>query len=353
MKGQESLQRLSPYLKQCISDQYFSAAAVGIAYQGEYCTKAWGRTSLEGGPVRSSHLFDLASLSKLFTTAAVLRLMDMRRVCDTTSVLDILPFSDPLVTKRLADATVAKLLTHASGLPAWYPFYTKQGESFEAILHQILLSTTPRQGVVYSDINFMLLGMLVSKLMQLPLDEAVKRLVFEPLQLRHATYHPPARFCVATEYGNRIEKGMVAELGLKFHGWRSEEHPILGACNDGNGYYYFGGTSGHAGVFADCADVLTLGCSFLPGKSRLFSAEVLQRSLQDWGGGRGYGVQFGELYPDNGFGHTGFTGTYLYVHPHHDMVIALLTNRLHTPNVRSINHIRVEVVKRILSELQH
>jgi len=349
---QVMLESLSSYLQQCISEQFFSAAVVGIAYRGERCTKAWGRTKVEGEPAQPSHLFDLASLSKLFTTAAVLRLIDAGVVSDRTRLLDVLHVSDPVLSQQLGSITVSALLTHSSGLCAWYPLYTRQGESFEGILRHILESSPLGQGVVYSDLNFMLLGQLISELTHLPLEEATQALVFEPLKLKSATYHPEPKQCVATEFGNRIEKSMVTERGLEFYGWRSEDVPIRGECNDGNGFYYFGGAAGHAGVFADCADVLTLGSAFLPRKTTVFSAEVLKRSLHDWGGGRGYGIQFGELYPDDGFGHTGFTGTYLYVNPRRDIVVTLLTNRLHTTNVRSINHIRIEVVNRLLEYLK-
>lgn len=349
---QVMLESLSAYLQQCISERYFSAAVVGIAYRDERCTKAWGRTKVEGEPAQPSHLFDLASLSKLFTTAAVLRLIDAGVVSDRTRLLDVLHVSDPVLSQQLGSITVSALLTHSSGLCAWYPLYTRQGESFEGILRHILESSPLGQGVVYSDLNFMLLGQLISELTHLPLEKAIQAFVFEPLKLKSATYHPEPKQCVATEFGNRIEKRMVTERGLEFHGWRSEEHPMIGECNDGNGFYYFKGAAGHAGVFADYADVLTLGSAFLPRKTTLFSPEMLKRSLYDWGGGRGYGVQFGELYPDEGFGHTGFTGTYLYVNPRRDMIVTLLTNRLHTPNVRSINHIRVEVVNRLLDYLK-
>jgi CubicO group peptidase (beta-lactamase class C family) len=348
MNCQEKLESLSSLLEQSISEQYFSGAVVGVFQEGACCSRAWGTTAMQGEQLLTSHLFDLASLSKLFTTAAILRLIDSGVISDQTRLLDVFLLCDPVITTHLNKVSVADLLTHASGLQAWYPFYTRRSDSFEVILHDLLFSTPLQQGVVYSDINFMLLGLLVSKVTGLPLDEAMATLVFNPLKMKNATYHPQPAQCVATEFGNRIEKRMVAELGLQFSDWRCEHVPLRGQCNDGNGFYYFGGVAGHAGIFADVSDVLALGRAFMPSSNSFFSSVVLERTLHDWGGGRGYGVQFGDLYPDNGFGHTGFTGTYLYVNPLRDMVVVLLTNRLHTPNVRSINHIRIEVVKRLL-----
>jgi len=348
MNCQEKLESLSPLLEQSINGQYFSGAVVGVFQEGTCCARAWGTTAMQGEQLLTSHLFDLASLSKLFTTAAILRLIDSGAISDQTRLLDVFPLHDPDITAHLKKVSVANLLTHASGLQAWYPFYTRRSDSFEVILRDLLVSSPLQQGVVYSDINFMLLGMLVSNVTGLPLEEAITTLVFNPLKMTNATYHPQPAQCVATEFGNQIEKRMVAELGLQFTDWRSENIPLRGQCNDGNSFYYFGGVAGHAGIFADVSDVLALGRAFMPNCTSLFSHEVLERALHDWGGGRGYGVQFGDLYPDNGFGHTGFTGTYLYVNPLRDLVVVVLTNRLHTSNVRSINHIRIEAVKRLL-----
>lgn len=350
MNGQERLESLSPLLEGYIHEQYFSAAVVGITEKGVSSARAWGKTANDGEQLEVSHLFDLASLTKLFTTAAVLRLIDAAVITDRTRVLDVLRFSDPILIKNLKSVTIASLLTHASGLCAWYPLYTRKGEPLNVILRDVLVSQPRLEGVVYSDLNYMLLGMLVGELTNLPLDEAMHTLVFGPLNLKSATYHPDSLRCVATEFGNRIEKRMVADLGLQFDGWRSEQVPLYGECNDGNGYYYFGGVAGHAGIFADCADVLALGSIFNTQGSTFISPDLLARTLHDWGGGRGYGIQYGALYPNGGYGHTGFTGTYLYINAEHDMVITLLANRLHAPVVQSINSLRIEVVSRLLAE---
>lgn len=351
MNEQERLESLSPLVQQYIGEQYFSGAVIALSHAQSTCSKAWGTTAMQGGPLDGSHLFDLASLTKLFTTLAVLRLIDTAMVSDQTRLLDILHFPDPVLATYLGKVTVSSLLTHTSGLPAWYPFYTRQGESFEGILHDILHSTPLQTGVVYSDLNFMLLGMVVSSVTKLSLEQAMRGLVFEPLNLKSATYHPKRSRCVATEFGNQIEKRMVSERGLHFDGWRSEQVPLCGQCNDGNGFYYFGGVAGHAGIFADATDVLAVGRAFDSKRGTFLSPDVLNRTLHDWGGGRGFGIQYGELYPNGGFGHTGFTGTYLYIHPQRDLVITILTNRLHAPVVQSINHIRIEVVMQLLRSI--
>ena len=176
--------------------------------------------------------------------------------------------------------------------------------------------------------------MLVSNVTGLPLEEAITTLVFNPW----TTYH--LNQLGATEFGIKSKKN-GSRVGLQL---RLAERNILFADNTMMAITSILRVTGHAGIFADVPDVLALG-RLMPNTS-LFHRVL--KNLHDWGGGRGYGVQFGDLYPDNGFGHTGFTGTYLYVNPLRDLVVVVLTNRLHTSNVRSINHIRIEAVKRLL-----
>ncbi|RFU93811.1 class A beta-lactamase-related serine hydrolase [Sphaerochaeta halotolerans] len=343
-----TLDNLSPILTEYIQEQYFSAVAVGVYQAGEAKIKTWGTTTWGGPPLTPSHLYDLASLTKLYTTMAVLKLMHEQRFQEHTKIIDLLPFENLQLKQQLGHLTVSELLTHHSGLPAWYPFYTRRGEDFQTILQDLLKEHPITDTMIYSDINFILLGLIVSNTTNLCLHEAIQTLVLNPLGLKETTYHPDSSLCVATEYGNQIEKQMVHDRGLSFNGWRDETTPIKGSCNDGNAHYFFQGVSGHAGLFSSPQDVLTFGKAFLSADHAKLDARLYSNTIKDWGEGRGYGIQFGELYPDQGFGHTGFTGTYLYVNPKRDLVITILTNRLHTQTVRNINSIRLEIVGRLL-----
>jgi CubicO group peptidase (beta-lactamase class C family) len=343
-----TLDNLSPILAEYIQGQYFSAVAVGVYQAGEQQIQTWGTTAWGGPPLAPSHLFDLASLTKLYTTMAVLKLMHEQRFQEHTKIIDLLPFENLQLKQQLGHLNIADLLTHHSGLPAWYPFYTRRGEDFQTILEDLLKEHPITDTMIYSDINFMLLGMIVSNMTNLCLNEAIQTLVLNPLGLRDITYRPDPSLCVATEYGNRIEKQMVHDRGLHFDRWRDETTPIKGSCNDGNAHYFFQGVSGHAGLFSSPQDVLTFGKTFLSADHAELDARLYNNTIKNWGEGRGYGIQFGELYPDQGFGHTGFTGTYLYVNSKRDMVVTILTNRLHTHTVRNINPMRLEIVGRLL-----
>jgi CubicO group peptidase (beta-lactamase class C family) len=342
------LESLNPILNSYIQGQYFSAVAVGVYQAGEAKIKTWGTTAWGGPPLTPSHLFDLASLTKLYTTMAVLKLMHEQRFQEHTKIIDLLPIENPKLRQNLKPIQIADLLTHHSGLPAWYPFYTRRGEDFQTILQDLLKEHPITDTMIYSDINFMLLGLIVSNTTNLCLHEAMQTLVLNPMNLTETTYHPDPSLCVATEYGNQIEKQMVHDRGLSFNGWRDESSPLKGSCNDGNAHYYFQGVSGHAGLFSSPLDVLTFGKAFLSADHAKLDDRLYNNTIKDWGEGRGYGIQFGELYPDQGFGHIGFTGTYLYVNPKRDLVITILTNRLHTQTVRNINPIRLEIVGRLL-----
>jgi CubicO group peptidase (beta-lactamase class C family) len=343
-----TLDDLTPILAEYIQGQYFSAVAVGVYQAGEAKIQTWGTTAWGGPPLTPSHLFDLASLTKLYTTMAVLKLMHEQRFQEHTKIIDLLPIENPKLRQNLKPIQIADLLTHHSGLPAWYPFYTRRGEDFQTILEDLLKEHPISNKTIYSDLNFMLLGLIVSETTNLCLHEAIQTLVLNPMNLTETTYRPIPSLCVATEYGNRIEKQMVHDRGLAFNGWRGETTPMQGSCNDGNAHYFFQGVSGHAGLFSSPQDVLTFGKAFLSADHAKLDDRLYNNTIKNWGEGRGYGIQFGELYPDQGFGHTGFTGTYLYVNPKRDLVITILSNRLHTQTVRNINSIRLEIVGRLL-----
>jgi CubicO group peptidase (beta-lactamase class C family) len=137
---------------------------------------------------------------------------------------------------------------------------------------------------------------------------------------------------------------MVAELGLRFSGWRPLDQPIIGEADDGNCHYFFGGTAGHAGLFATAQDLCRLG-SLYAGSSVLgyLPDELLREAVTDYGNGRGLGFQFGSRYPD-GCGHTGFTGSFLYVNPDIKLSLSILTNRLHVPEPQNIDPFREAIV---------
>ncbi|HDQ14022.1 MAG TPA: class C beta-lactamase-related serine hydrolase [Sediminispirochaeta sp.] len=343
--------------KRALEEGLLRAALIRVEREGVLLfEESWGYaywSEDEKTPLSSDHQFDLASLSKLFTSTAILKLISSGEIEEGTRVVDLLWFRDSTLRAALKEVRIANLLDHSSGLPPWFPFYTRLNESFESILADILVKQGLKKETLYSDINYMLLGSVIERLSGKNLREAMRDLVFEPLGLRRATYDPEAARTVATEFGNRIEKRMLAERGLSFDRWRRDDVLIRGECNDGNCHYYFKGAAGHAGIFADAADVARLCRVYLDdGQSAsgdYLDLDLLKVAVCNRGADRGYGFQLGANYPGGGFGHTGFTGTYLHINPAADMTITVLSNRLHLSQARNIDEYRRAVSKHALA----
>ena len=299
-------------------------------------------------------VFDLASVSKILTGTMLLKLFHPGSMPDNKRLsLDMKAdalFNNqalgPVCKERFKNISLQSLLTHSSGLPAWFPFYTQKG-SFWDVLEHALGKSPVQEGMVYSDLGFMLLGEAVCSITGSTLPQNL-----ETLNKELGTsfmYNPecPAS-CVETEKGNRIEEGMCAERGLSFNGFRSHETNMQGEVNDGNAFYFWKGASGHAGVFGPASDLLKLGELYLnQGKAKgkqLIPPELVEKSAIDYGSGRGLMWSLGDIFI-NGFGHTGFTGTSLYVCPEKSIVTVLLTNRLVIEPAPDLRSFRQEVHK--------
>lgn len=362
------MERIDRITLDAIDRQLFAGAVIRLEQDGETrYEKAFGyslKTAERQVPMTVETLFDLASLTKLFTATAVLTLVSKGKL-----ELDV-PLTDaaggkfaaqfamnvssqlPRVSAMLKTTTARDLLTHSSGIHYWYPFYADGvGSSFASILETVLTRFPQQKTTIYSDINFMLAGMLAEQAGGMALNKAMDTLVCRPLALECCAYRPtPAQNTAfaATEFGNRIEMKMVAELGLRFSGWRPLDQPIMGEADDGNCRYFFGGTAGHAGLFATARDLCRLGTLYAGNAVPGFLPEaLLKEAVTDYGNGRGLGFQFGPRYPD-GCGHTGFTGTFLYVNPGRRLSLSILTNRLHVPEPQNIDPFRKAITETAL-----
>jgi len=302
-------------------------------------------------PMATSTKFDLASLTKLFATTAALRLATLKKLVLDTALCDMaytarMSSGHPLLEKAFSAITVRKLMTHSSGLHYWYPFYAAEIGDFASIMESVLERFPLGGEIVYSDLNYMLLGKIVENASGFPLKAAMRDFVCGPLKLADTGYRLERGPFAATEFGNPIEKKMVEDLGLAFSGWRPDGIPFVGEADDGNCHYFFGGVAGHAGIFSTARDLCALGRLYLDpnGHNGFLSPRLVAEASKDQGGNRGLGFQLGELYPVGGFGHTGFTGTYLYLNRESQLAVAILANRLHVEAPQNINELRKEVV---------
>lgn len=293
--------------------------------------------------------FDLASVSKLLCTVMVLFAMEEGLLSPEDRLLDHLPGEKvgPAARERLADTTIAQVMTHTSGILAWYPFYTDGGD-FYAVLDRLMGTTAPEEGMVYSDLNFMLMGEVFTHATGLTLREGLERYFRQRLGIRDISYGPvePA-LCVPGSRGNRIEKRMCAERGLSFDGWRPDGAPNRGDCNDGNAYYYWGQCSGHAGAFANSGALAKLGQFLLTTQSPVFLRAMTQSVC-----GRGLGFDLRDPFAP-GCGHSGFTGTSLWVCREAGVGAVILTNKYDCPEGQEpgpSNEFRRAVHKAVLEQ---
>jgi len=222
-------------------------------------------------------------------------------------------------------------------LPAWHPLYVfgEGAVAYRRTLAGLEPESAPGERVIYSDLNVLVLTEIFESILGSPIDRAFDELVARPAGSA-ATFLPPdAGATAATERGDRFERAMVASRGLAYSHFR--DGVVRGEVHDGNAFRR-GGVSGHAGLFATARDVWALARPWLdPARRELTrdrTPELAEARGLAWQGRRGAGSAIPSM-SDASFGHTGFTGTSLWVDPDRDLVAVLLTNRIH-PEVREI-----------------
>ena len=303
-----------------------------ILYSRGYGHFTWNPASRV--PDTDSTLWDIASITKVVATAAsAMRLVDQGKLDLDAPVRRYLPrFSGGLKNK----VTVRMLLDHTSGLKSYVPIYKKAGRSrarMVELLYAQPLLRSPGDSAEYSDLNAMFLGLLVESVAGTTLDRFADAEVFDPLGMTETRFRPPARL-----------KRRIAPAGI----WRGQ--PVPGDVNDQNAAA-FGGVAGHAGVFSTAADLARFAQVWLrdgmgPGGPWVRPATMRQfltrgpRSgtrLLGWDSPELNGEEpsiYGTLITASAYGHTGFTGTELWVDPSHDLFLVFLTNRAFDPKTR-------------------
>jgi CubicO group peptidase (beta-lactamase class C family) len=229
-------------------------------------------------------------------------------------------------------------LNHTSGLPAWFPLYTR-GEgarAYSRTLAELDPAAAPGSAVLYSDINFLLLGDILEAHFSRPLESAFEELVATPAGSSAGFLPSASRPAAATEKGDETERRMTAALGLSYPHFRNGV--VRGEVHDGNALRR-GGVAGNAGLFGSPRDVWALARQWLLDFPVAFCKDTTPllpeaRGLS-WQGSRGAGSAIPRM-SRRCFGHTGFTGTSLWIDPDADRIAILLTNRIH-PAVRAVD----------------
>jgi CubicO group peptidase (beta-lactamase class C family) len=303
-----------------------------ILYTRGYGHYTWNPASRVPDP--DSTIWDIASITKVVATASsAMRLVDRGRLDLDAPVRRYLPrFAGGLKNR----VTVRMLLDHTSGLKSYVPIYRKAGRSRTRMIDLLYaqpLVRSPGDSAEYSDLNAMLLGLLIESVSGTRLDSFAQAEVFDPLGMTETRFRPPARL-----------KRRIAPSGI----WRG--NPVPGDVNDQNAAA-FGGVAGHAGVFSTGMDLARFAQVWLregqgsvgPWVSPATIRQFLIRGprsgtrLLGWDSPELQGEEpsiYGTLITHSAYGHTGFTGTELWIDPSHDLFLVFLTNRAFDPKTR-------------------
>ncbi len=306
-----------------------------------------GKSLTDPDKMTAGHVFDLASLTKVFaTTFGIMILVDRDVVRLDSPLHEYLPEFRGVSKDSI---TVRHLLTHTAGLSPWKPTYfhaQSAAESYEYI-RSLPLDYTVGDGRHYSDLGFMLLGYLIERVSGSPVDQFIETELYEPLGLSATSFASRANITepvAATSQGNPFERRMIEDPDFgylinenpnSFTEWR--QYTLTGEVNDGNSYYAHGGVAGHAGLFSTAGDLnvlinLLLNKGVFDG-NEIISADIIGEFLSPdfTGNGLGWAMSANVLpvdhMPPGAFGHTGFTGTYVFADPESKLVVILLTNR--------------------------
>jgi len=308
----------------------FTAASLHIRLNRKVVVAAAvGTYAPEERPIDPGAIFDLASLTKVFTGTALLALNDRRTLAIDDPVVNVCPeFAGPDV--RRANVTIRHLLTHTSGLPAHVNFRDEVGAaSVIARVCATPLLAAPGDTVLYSDLGFMLAGEIVARVNGAPLERAIAALVIDPLGAEDLYFKPAME----------VRRNIVC---TENDPWRARL--LRGEVHDEN-CWAMGGIAGHAGLFGSAADVAALGELYRSGgetvNGRALSRASVQNAVREHavGNGERRGLAWalkaddahscGARLSAASFGHTGYTGTSLWVDPTRGLTVAFLTNRVH------------------------
>ena len=341
---------ISAFLQSRIDAGDFPSVVYLVAERGEikfHDALGYAVVEPERIPAKVDTIYDVASLTKpLVTGLLAARLVEKQVVSLEDRAGKFLNAFSSTAHRRV---TIRDLATHTSALPAWLPLYLVSDSPsgiVDAIADSYVASDERR--VVYSDLNFILLGNIADVMFQ-----RIDNEIAEPLGLHRTFACPPDDFkleIAASESGNAYERQtceqQFPEIPLPPSALRNEL--IWGEVHDGNAYF-MGGVAGHAGLFSTAEEVFKIAQQFLPNYTQLLKPETTELFRTNFTKGlnedRSFAFQLastdgstaGTRMSPESFGHTGFTGTSLWIDPITHRVFILLTNRTHNHPLPFVN----------------
>jgi CubicO group peptidase (beta-lactamase class C family) len=339
----ERLDNISRIINRGIAAGGFPGAAVivgrrgAVVYEQGFGALSWGAGA---APVSTDEsIYDLASLTKVVgTTTAAMVLFDEGKLDLDEKVSHYVP---DFVGGKREMATVRMLLAHRAGLPAGRELWRK-AKNNPALAREMVVTTklayTPGTGMIYSDLGADILGFVVESASGQSLDKFVAERVFRPLGMKNTGFLP------ADSLKPRIAPTEVAP---------PRGYPLRGEVHDENAHA-LGNVAGHAGLFSSAGDLAIFAQMMLnrgeyngtrivaDSTVRKFTEEVARSRALGWEVGNGeHGA--GEYFDEHAFGHTGYTGTSLWIDPDREMFVVLLTNRVHAARARRPSYVIADV----------
>jgi uncharacterized protein YbbC (DUF1343 family)/CubicO group peptidase (beta-lactamase class C family) len=349
VKPDPRLARIDAIARQELASGGFPGAVILVGHQGNIVYhKAFGYLSIlpQRQPMTENTIFDLASLTKVVaTTTAILKLADDGRLSLDAPVGKYWP---AFTRNGKRHVTIKHLLTHSSGLRAdvnprvrWWGY-----EGAVAAIAEDHPVRPPGTGFQYSDANFIALGEIVRRVSGMPFDVYCQEKIFKPLSMRHTSFRPPGnwqvRIAPTDVHGDRLRWGEVHD-------------PTANRM---------GGVAGNAGVFSTAEDLAIFVQMLIDGGvsqgKRLLSPKMLaamtkphhipgssiQRGL-GWDMQSPYSKEHNAAFPRGSFGHTGYTGTSIWVDPRSETFLIILTNRLHPDGRGQVKLLRARVASAV------
>ena len=331
--------RVENLLEDNIKKKVFTGASCAYKGRGERPEYLCEGTLAETKEmVTENTLFDLASCTKIIVTLAFMRLLEEGKIALTDTVERYLPSWKNCHTGKI---TMFELLTHTSMLPSHLPLYmmSKDKAGAEGVIKHLLPRAS--KGVEYSCLGYIVLGWVLEKVTGMTLDHVIENYVTKPLGMENTVYRP-------------LDKKYRNIMPTEHCNWR--KRLLIGEVHDENAFH-LGGISGNAGLFSDIIDMCKLaemmltgegadGTGFLKKETIAMMTKCYTKGL---GENRGLGWRLkntpdstvGEYFSDTSFGHTGYTGTSIWIDKKYDFYAILLTNRVYySRDSEDINHVR-------------
>jgi CubicO group peptidase (beta-lactamase class C family) len=323
----DKLTALDGAIQAAIDDHRMPGAVLWLEHQGAVYHKAYGQRAIDPveEPMTEDTIFDAASLTKVMATTPSIMLLAQRGQLDLDAPVQ--RYIEEFRRGGKDGITVRHLLTHTSGLRPGLSQRPNGSAMAIVIACQEVVTNVPGTVFIYSDINFILLGEIVQRVSNRPLEKFVVDEIYRPLKMRDTRYLP-----------FRVDKPRIAPTQ------RETTNMLRGVVHDPTSRR-MGGVAGHAGVFTTAADTarfarMMLNEGELDGV-RLFKPETVAKmtsiqSSPNVAGRRGFGWDVetgysrrGELFPVGSYGHTGFTGTAIWIDPYSETFWVLMSNRVH------------------------